>query len=293
MSGRLSRSASGSAPRQSFPGACSWARAWSRSSSRSTRCSTRPRGRRRVAVCERALGSARVDRSLPAGRAPLLARDLLGGRRPERDDPLDRPLRRLRAGGVDPPVLQQDAREPGREPAGAGDRGRSRERRPVRARPALPAHRERGGDLRRGRGESGRGRLADGHERRLPAARRRHPPRASLRAVRRDRRAACKSRAPSGTRSAARRVHAPARALRRLRGGGARGAGGARRPLRLRVLDSAHRGRARRPAVRGREQRLRPVRRGSRGAGRCRAWSGSRRSGAGSSAFRASRAAGR
>jgi hypothetical protein len=37
-------------------------------------------GRQQAAVCERALGSARVDRSLPAGRPPFLARDLLGGR---------------------------------------------------------------------------------------------------------------------------------------------------------------------------------------------------------------------
>src|SRR6266571_4696569 len=49
------------------------------------RCSTRPRGRRQAAVCERALGSARGDRSLPAGRAPFLACDLLGGWRPERE----------------------------------------------------------------------------------------------------------------------------------------------------------------------------------------------------------------
>ena len=64
---------------------------------------------------------------MPAGRPPVLARDLLGGRRPERHDPVDRPLRRLRARGADPPVLQQDPREPRREPAGAGGRGRSRD----------------------------------------------------------------------------------------------------------------------------------------------------------------------
>src|SRR5439155_357325 len=131
-------------------------------------------------------------------------------------------------------------------------------------------HRKRGGDLRRGRGESGRGRLADGHERCLPAARRRHPPCALLRSVRRDPRAGARTWRRTGRAPAARRVHAPALALCRLRGRGARGAGDARRSVRLRLLGSSHRGRARRPAVRGVEQRLRPFRRGSRGAGRCR-----------------------
>ena len=44
---------------------------------------------------------------MPAGRPPVLARDLLGRRHPERHDSVDRPLRRLRARGADPPVFNK------------------------------------------------------------------------------------------------------------------------------------------------------------------------------------------
>ena len=202
------------------------------------------------------------------GRPSLVARDLLRRGRPQRDDHLDRPLRRLRQRRADPPVLQQDSREPRREPKGARHRGRSRERRPVRARPPLPSHRERGADLRRRRGEPGCDRLPDGDERHLPPPRSRHPPRRRVRAVRRD--GHSEAGAACGPRHArpARRVRAEAVALRRVRGSSSRRARGARRPLRLRFLDPPHPRRARRPALRGGEQRLRRLRSGRGGADR-------------------------